>query len=468
MKYRLTRKYFSYRPLLILLLIGVLTSSIDVPRAVAATACTYKATSIATAQSDVSNAADGAVVCIEPGSYGLLTLTRSGTGHTANVIVEPDPYDAAGNVLDPNGAGKVTLNGVNIEGSYLTVYNFYSTEAIRVSGFSPFPAFTHITIDHNSVGPTHGYGISIENVPDNPSSFITISNNRIHDTSPTTEGDAIRIDGWHDVTVTGNEIYNIKECPGNTCHTDTLQSYQGADNGTRDVATYNLVISKNYIHDTTNAQGFPFLKDGDIANVTITDNLSLRMPTTGTISGFWIDENITGLKIANNTYQGTTGSTLKNDGTASASAQIDHNVLDQFNTNKGAGPAYAMTEGYNMYTGNNQWSFTLGTGSTLNSSPVFMDPAHDDYRLKTNPNNIGVDWSPASQHYGPVATVESSGTPTTPSTLKGDLDGDGHVNQADVDVLTSKWGTAAVAEDLNGNGSVDIGDLSVLLSNWKP
>ena len=84
-------------------------------------------------------------------------------------------------------------------------------------------------------------------------------NNRIHDTSATSEGDALRLDGWHDVMVTGNDIYDIRECPGNSCHTDTLQSYNGG------VPTSGLTLTDNYTHDNVGAQGLPFLKDGDIS-----------------------------------------------------------------------------------------------------------------------------------------------------------------------------------------------------------
>jgi hypothetical protein len=291
----------------------------------------------------------------------------------------------------------VVVAGVNIAASDITVSQLHSTGTINVGGNSPYPGFSHDVIDHNEVGPTNGYGISVMSATGTPSSFITISNNQIHDTSTTSEGDAIRLDGWHDVTITGNDIYNIKECAGNTCHTDTLQSYQGG------VATSNLTITRNYIHDTNGAQGFPFLKDGDISNVTISDNLCARMISNPQVTGIWVDENIPNLVVTNNTYQGTSGGIIQSDGSSSnPSAQISHNVFDALNVKTGSsGKAYAVSEDYNIWTANDEYTFSLGPHDLKMASPGFVDPSTDDYRLANNPNGIGIDWRPADQKYGP-------------------------------------------------------------------
>jgi chitodextrinase len=394
----------------------------------AATSCTTTVSSVTAAQSAVSSAASGSVVCMSAGSYGSITVSGS---HSGNVTFEPDPS------LDPNGAGKVTFTGINVDGTYITVHNFYATGSINVGDGGG-----HDVIDHNAVGPTNGYGISVLPSTNDPSgmiSHVTISGNIIHNTSSTGEGDALRFDNWSDILVTGNDIYNIAECSGDTCHTDTLQSYQ-ADN-----PTTGLTLTKNYIHDTSSAQGFPFLKDGDISNVTITDNLSLRMASNNPVTGVWVDENVTqnnsqpstdltynsnrtaGLTITNNTYYGTSGSIVQSDGSAGTGTPtnltlaLNHNIFDNFNVKTGSsGKAYAMTEDYDIFTGNNQYTFSNGPHSVSNSNPGFKcapncangTPAGDDYELATNPNGIGIDWSPANQTYGPVDT--SGGGTTTP------------------------------------------------------
>jgi hypothetical protein len=49
----------------------------------------------------------------------------------------------------------------------------------------------------------------------------------------------------------------------------------------------------------------------------------------------------------------------------------------------------------------------------------------------------------------------------------GDIDGDGTVGAADLSILLSLWGNAAVGTaDLNGDGDTGAADLSILLSNW--
>jgi chitodextrinase len=389
--------------------------------------CTTTVSTVAAAESAVSSAAGGDVVCMAAGSYGAINLTGS---HSSNVTFEPDPS------LDPNGAGKVTFSGITINTSYLTVQNFYATGGgITVSGSSPFPGYTQDIINHNNVGPTNGYGITVASDTSTPSSYITISGNIIHDTSSTSEGDALRLDGWNHVTVTGNEEYNIKECPPNyDCHTDTLQSYQGNDAGTADIPTSNLTITKNYIHDTNGAQGFPFLKDGDISDVTISDNLSVRMASPANeITGIWIDENVTGLTITNNTYQGTSGSIVQGIGSApSPTINVNHNVFDTFRvttTQNGASTNYTFSppEDYDIFTdssknygdGSSMGTGSIGPHDVFNTNPGFKcapncgngTPAGDDYELASNPNGIGIDWDPADQAYGPVDT---SGTVTPP------------------------------------------------------
>ena len=389
-------------------------------------ACTdsTRYTSTTAAVSAVASAPAGAVICMAAGNYGSITL--NGT-HAANVTFEPDPAQ------DVNVAGKVTFSSINVDGTYITVHNFYVTGSINVGDGGG-----HDVIDHNAVGPTNGYGISVLPSTNDPSgmiSHVTISGNIIHNTSSTGEGDALRFDNWSDIVVTGNDIYNIAECAGDTCHTDTLQSYQAQN------PTNGLTITKNYVHDTSSAQGLAFLKDGDISNVTINDNLSLRMASNNPVTGVWVDENVTfnstqptsditynanrtsGLTITNNTYYGTSGSIVQSDGSAGTGSPtnltlaLNHNIFDNFNVKTGSsGKAYALAEDYDIFTGNNQYTFSNGPHSVSNSNPGFKcapncgigatgsstQLANDDYELSSNPNGIGIDWSPADQHYGPT------------------------------------------------------------------
>jgi fibronectin type 3 domain-containing protein len=378
----------------------------------AAVACTATATSVSDAVSKVNSAANGDVVCMAAGTYGSITLTGN---HTANVTFEPDPS------LDPSGAGKVTFNGMNITGNYITVRNFYSTGSIYVG--SPSGPANNNTVDHNNVGPTSGWGIAVLSaIPGPPSTTTVISNNIIHDTSHSSEGDGIRLQGWKDVTVIGNEIYNVGEGPactaggGNICHTDTLQSFQ---NG---VATSTLKVNHNYIHDV-DGQGIPFLKDGDISDVQIKDNLEVRNSWNAT-NGIDIDENVNGLVIQNNTYPNPGNySAIRTEGSGTAViTNLDHNIFGVINA---TGYTYTNPEDYDIYTTTSPgdiFQIKSGPHSAFNTSPGFKcgsicgngTLAGDDYELASNPNNIGVDWAPANQSYGPVSGAGSGGTTTPP------------------------------------------------------
>jgi hypothetical protein len=349
--------------------------------------CTSTISSVSQVNADLK---PGAVVCLAAGTYGALSITTSPSSN-ATLTAAPGAH--------------VVVNGVNIAASNITVSQLHSTGTINVGSGSPYPGFSHDVIEHNDVGPTNGYGISVMSATSTPSSYITIAYNRIHNTSDTSEGDALRFDGWNHLTVIGNDIYEIKECPSSTCHTDTLQSYQG------DVPTEGLTIEKNYSHDNVGAQGLPFLKDGDISNVTIRDNLSLRnTPTNGQVTGIWIDENIHNLLIEKNTYWGTDGSIVQSEGSASnPTATIDRNVMDTLNIKTASAYSYAYTEDYDIFR-EAPWTYTIGTHSKVETSPTFIcSPkcgggavSEDDYQLKNNPNNIGIDWNPAEVQYGPT------------------------------------------------------------------
>jgi hypothetical protein len=173
-----------------------------------------------------------------------------------------------------------------------------------------------------------------------------------------------------------------------------------------------LTMTRNYIHDGVNTQGFAFLKDGDISNVTISDNLSLRMSSVGEVTGMTIDENTVGISVTNNTYQGTSGSVAEAGGsTASPSLVLNHNVFDRFNVMTNTSPyKYSVSESYNYFTDKNgEFTFTpASTDST--ATPQYMcgsscgngTVAGDDYRLASNPNNIGIDWAPSQVTFGPA------------------------------------------------------------------
>ena len=372
------------------------------PTAVAAAAANGGPGNCTTTISSISQVSaaltPGAVVCLSAGSYGSLSIVASPSSR-ATLTAAPGAH--------------VVVNGVTVDGSNLTVSQLHSTAGITLANGS-----SNDTLDHNEVtNSSCGYGIAVFGAPLNGSPFTavatndTISGNTIHDTGNTCEADAIRAQGWSGLTVTGNDIYNItnsQSACGGQCHTDTLQSYNEG------FSTSGLTITRNYVHDETDTQGLPFLKDGDVSNVTISDNLDVRGTNAlggGEITGLTVAENTAALTITNNTYLDTSGSLVEAyGGTPNPSVNFSHNVFDQFNVPTNTSPyAFAVAESYNVFTANNQWSFPLS--STDSSTAAFAcgtscgnrTLAGDDYRLASNPSNIGIDWAPAGQAYGPGA-----------------------------------------------------------------
>lgn len=398
--------------------------------------------STVTINSTTQGVTNGSVVCIPHGTYSSLSVSG---GFSSNVTVEPDPSQ------DPNGAGKVTFGGINVTGTYITVHNFYSTKGINFlpgssasslcPTSSPAIATCHDTADHNDVtNSPGGYGIDVScnTTSVNPyiCGYITISGNNVHGTYNTSgDGDALRLDGWTNVTISGNEEYNDNDVNGATGHMDCLQSY------TPTSTPANLVFYHNYVHDS-NCEILIQEEAGNGSNYQIIDNLLANISpaacqnpgNTGadtTCASFAgsstnIDTVATPITFRNNTYVNTNGSDVNGNG--SSTVYVDHNVFDQFNV---APVPSAMTESNNAFTAANEWSFSIasndlpascaGKNCFTSYSPPFKNTATEDYELTSLPSEgcmptpltsapnasepsscIGIDWNPNNQHYGPL------------------------------------------------------------------
>jgi hypothetical protein len=66
-----------------------------------------------------------------------------------------------------------------------------------------------------------------------------------------------------------------------------------------------------------------------------------------------------------------------------------------------------------------------------------------------------------------VIAVNNSRSSNTPNnSCVGDLNGDGFVNDADVQILNGLWNTSNSKADLNNDGKVNADDLAILLGSW--
>ena len=330
--------------------------------------------------SAVSGASAGSVICLSSGAYGSLTLDST---HSGDVTLQAAPQAHV-------TAGKVTLGG-----SHIVVRGLWIDDEVALSAGASF-----MTIDRDDIT-GGGEGIVFDTsdctVPNAPTwsgcepqaaiTDITISANHIHDIGEGGGEDAIHLDNWRRVKITGNEFDHIVEAGD---HTDCVQSVYGGDQ---------LSFDHNYEHDN-DCQGF-FIKDGDATNVSFTDNLFLR-DQIGSFANFAQVWDVQGLTMQHNTIWDGKGFALVAEGASfTPTATIDHNVLNIFKVSQPIGNAYSITEGNDVF-GESPTNLSEGSGDSVVASPQFANTATDDYRLAGNPNGIGIDWAPAEQQYGPA------------------------------------------------------------------
>jgi Right handed beta helix region len=353
------------------------------PATAATGPCGIRVASLGSAAEAVARAPAGGVVCLTAGSYpGKLSLAAD---DSADVTLQAAP------------GAHVSTGPIAIAGSHIVVRDLWVNGEIALAAGSSF-----VTLEHNDISNAHngGEGIVFDtsdctapNAPmwpgceaQAPIANVTISANRIHNIGVGHSEDAIHLDNWRNVTISGNELEHIVET-GN--HTDCLQSVYGGTN---------LIFTHNYEHDN-DCQGF-FVKDGDATNVSFTENLFLR-DQVGAYANFAQIWNVHGLTIQHNTIWDGKGLALAADNASvMPSARIDHNVFSNLVVEPPVGTPYAIAEHDNLF-GQAPWSFRASPTDRLASHPRFADLAREDYRLARNPHGIGVDWSPAGQHYGP-------------------------------------------------------------------
>ncbi|MFO0829213.1 MAG: right-handed parallel beta-helix repeat-containing protein [Phycisphaerales bacterium] len=126
-----------------------------------------------------------------------------------------------------------------------------------------------------------------------------------------------------------------------------------------------------------------------------------------------------------------------------------------------------------------------GNGSTL-ADPLFVDPAHEDYHLRTDSPLLDYGYTPARfggdvDLDGNTREVDAPWVTNGPYDLNDlgcyelqlpvpspDIDHDGSVNAADVALLLGAWGScSACGADLDLDGTVGPADLAILLGAWS-
>ncbi|MBI5863027.1 MAG: hypothetical protein HZB38_00670 [Planctomycetes bacterium] len=120
-----------------------------------------------------------------------------------------------------------------------------------------------------------------------------------------------------------------------------------------------------------------------------------------------------------------------------------------------------------LSAGQRYWIAAESQAAAL-ADPVWAWAANDS-GVTTNTDYFTGEWYPAPEQ-GAVATLIVTGTPA--GGLAGDVNGDGHVDLADLALLLATFGQCQgdpaynAAADFDASGCVELGDLTVLLANF--
>lgn len=360
--------------------------------AAGSSSCSKVVAGAAAADAAVRSASAGSVVCLDGGTYAGLKV---GGEHAGDVTIEPQPGQRVALTPGVSGADGATVSVyVRPDTSHVIVHGFEITGAVQLTAGDSF-----VRIDHNDISGA-AFGIWLDSsdctAPNAPRWHgcqprakirdVTISGNRLHDIR--NGADAIDVDNYDRVRVTGNEFVRIIDPPGG--HVDCLQSTFGGDG---------LVFDHNYEHDN-NCQGF-FIKDGDVVGATLYDNLFLRDDLNRVPEQNLDVVNVYNLVVRSNTSWPGTGDILRDVAAARAPrAVVSHNVFSAFaNGCCGDGARFRLIESDNIFQSAPS-TFRPASSDRVRHAR-FVDPAAGDYRLARNPHRVGIDWQPRLQHYGP-------------------------------------------------------------------
>jgi Tfp pilus assembly protein PilP len=360
------------------------------------TGCTTTAGTVAAAQSAVSAAAPGAVVCLSDGSYGAFNLTASKAAPGVT-LRSANPGGAKVSKIDVHGSG-YTIAGIDMDAGEFGITAYAGVQRLNILDNYIHDGAYLIELQ-SANGKAHGSPAG--NPVEAPIKDVLIKGNRIARPSE----DAIRAMNFEGVTIEGNEITGVLESGS---HVDGLQTIFGGSG---------LVFRKNYVHNN-DAQVF-FIKDGQVKNVTLADNLFVHNGP-----GSWPNPlntvsftDVLGISVSRNTIwdiRGAGAGLVIGDWTGlPTGVAIEDNVIQHFSLDPDSSAlAAGITEQRNTFGGTSYGgpggTYTQGNGnwvpnrmsstSQIVSAPAFPNVSADDYRLGSG---RGVDWAPAGQHYGP-------------------------------------------------------------------
>jgi hypothetical protein len=342
--------------------------------------CDQTVSSISSAQSALTSAATGSVICLANGSYGSLSLSMK----------RPAP----GVTLRAQSPGQASLGSVSASGAGVTVERFSITGSLNVSAGADRIAYNHNNVGGGAyvIGSTSAYAKNVE-----------ISGNMMSAKTGGGEKDTFMLQRFEGLRIEDNQIW-IADEDGN--HNDGLQTVWGGRG---------LIFRGNWMRGGAGSQGF-FIKDGEVSNVTFEDNLIAGRPSKPPWGGAPLQFYNTvpnashpfytgyGIVIAHNTIWSNPNTSYVRE-CQNKALLVEYNVMDGWGAPDGTSCVLSqLTQDYNVIT-----SGTIGKRGPNDTSvtPTFISSSAQDWQLAPSSSGnfsggrAGITWRPADQVYGP-------------------------------------------------------------------
>jgi hypothetical protein len=427
------------------------------------------------------NAGDTAL--IRAGTYyERVTLNRSGQ---TGLPLAFQNYPGEAVVIDANGKGGSGIfaisncSHISVAGLKLINGSGSSTSGIEVSSVDDLAienCHTYITknsgikvnyssnvlINNNEIeracdtGGEEDISIKLD------SNHVTVSYNHIHDSNH--EGIDVK-EGAHDVLVLGNHIHNVER---QGLYTDSWNRH-----------TYNIEFNSNVVHDCQFGMGACAEMGGLLENVWFVNNIVYNCEGPGMFVADWggaTPHPIQNAYYINNTIHNTGwdwGQGMFFDTNEANNVVVRNNIFSQMTVT----PILVQKEPISKTIDNNLSNTLNGTqpGWCILGVPSYANLAAGDFRLRKGSPGIDIGsglLAPPDDLDGdprPMAAAFDMGAFEWPL---GDIEGNGHVNYDDFDLLADQWLTeggtpSADISPLGGDSIVNWLDFSELAICWK-
>jgi hypothetical protein len=339
--------------------------------------CDQVVSSISTAQSALSSAATGSVICLADGSYGSLSLSMK----------RPDP----GVTLRAQNPGLASVGGVNVSGAGLTIERL-DAGSLNVNAGAERIAFLHSTASGVTVvGSSSAYAKDIE-----------VIGNLFTGRTGSGEKDTFMLQRFEALRIEDNQIW-IADEDGN--HNDGLQTVWGGRG---------LIFRGNWMRGGAGSQGF-FIKDGEVSNVSFEDNLIAGRPSKLPWAGAPLQFYDTvpnashpfytgyGIVIRHNTIWSNPNTSYVRE-CQNQAIFVELNVMDGWNAPDNLSCVLSqLTQDYNVISGG---SIGKRGAHDTSLSPTFVASSAQDWQLTAGSvgnfpvGRAGVTWRPADRSYG--------------------------------------------------------------------